>query len=359
MKKKKLLIFSLVIIIMIIVIFWGIKNNFSSKKSYSTESQKTINVNKLKEIYQKEYSKTLDEFLKSDKFNNLYLNEYLQIDYIETDNFLDKVNTYLNKGYNAKEINNIFKLSSKNQEILLNIQKQDDFSDYIGIKNFDINKLHRYKDYLEKTNRDLQTVVTYVNIGLDNKFYSYTTLVSNPDSITALVNKYHFLDENYVPKDLVPLFDNKDASMVKEASIAYEKLIKKALEEGITIESTTAYRSYAFQNMLYTNYVLRDGISKSDTYSARPGSSEHQLGLAVDLNDPNVEGKRLDDKDYNWLLNNSYKYGFIVRYTKSGIPITGYIEEPWHLRYLGNIATSVYESGLTYDEYYDLYIMEY
>ena len=105
---------------------------------------------------------------------------------------------------------------------------------------------------------------------------------------------------------------------------------------------------------------LVDGKEKADTYSARPGHSEHQTGLAVDLNDPNVEGKRLDDKDYEWLLENAHKYGFIVRYQESYIPITGYMEETWHIRYVGSdIATKIHELDITYEEYYDLYIAEY
>ena len=176
-----------------------------------------------------------------------------------------------------------------------------------------------------------------------------------------IVNKFNHLEKDFLPKDLVTLFDsNRGAKMVKPAAEAYKKLIEKAKEDGITLESTTAYRSYSFQNTLYTNYVAKDGVKEADTYSARPGSSEHQLGLAVDLNDPNVSGSRLNDKDYEWLLNNSYKFGFIVRYTASGVPITGYMEEPWHIRYLGvDLATKVHDSGLTYEEYYDLYIMEY
>lgn len=357
-KKSAILLF----IILLIVVSVFIYNNFNntSKKYYSDEAINVIKENDLKNIYKEEYSKTLDVILKNNVYQAQYLEDYLNIEYIEKDNFIEYINKYLNIGYSGAEINNIFKLSNKNQEILLNLEKKN-FDKYIGIRNFNVNNLERYNAYLKETNKDIQTVVTYVNINLDKSFYTDSKLVENPNDLTVIVNKFNHVDKNFVPEDLVTLFDStRGAKMVKPAAEAYKKFIEAAKEDGITLESTTAYRSYSFQNTLYTNYVAQDGKELADTYSARPGSSEHQLGLAVDLNDPNVSGSRLDDKDYKWVLENSYKYGFIVRYTEAGVPITGYMEEPWHIRYLGiELATKVYESGLTYEEYYDLYMMEY
>lgn len=360
MKKRTILIIIIFFILVIIGIFL-FKNPKSSKNLYSKEATNLIKENKLEDVYKDEYSKTLDEILKTDKFNSIYLEEYLNIEYLEQNDFFNKINSYLDIGYNALEINNIFKLSIKNQNKLLNLKKQNNFEKYLNIKNFNVDNLERYNTYLNKTKKDLQNVVTYININLDKDFYTNSVKIDDPSDITTLVNKYHYLDKEYVPDDLVVLFDSKnDAKMVRVAASAYEKLINAALKDNITLESTTAYRSYSFQNILYTNYVKQDGQEEADTYSASPGYSEHQLGLAVDLNDPNVSGQRLNDTDYEWLLNNSYKYGFIVRYKKDSTHITGYIEEPWHLRYLGiDLATKVYNSGLTYDEYYDLYIEEY
>jgi len=110
------------------------------------------------------------------------------------------------------------------------------------------------------------------------------------------------------------------------------------------------------QTGLYNGYKNRDGEELADTYSARPGFSEHQLGLAVDIRS-NTLTSTLTQKDYKWMLDNSYKYGFIVRYPKGKQHITQFKEEPWHLRYLGvDLATKVHDSNLTYDEYYDLYV---
>lgn len=364
MKKRKLKKAIIVILVFIFIligfVIFSLTRDTGSKKYYSDNAVKVIKENKIQNIYKYDYSKTLDEIIINNMFNIEYIDEYINIDYVEKDNFLSNINNYLEIGYKANEINNILKLSEKNQAKLLNLEKKD-FSQYLEIKNFNIDNLERYDNYLSKTKKDIQTVVTYVNINLDKEFYTDSKLIENPHDLTTIINKYNHVGKDFVPKDLVTLFDtNRGAKMVKPAAEAYKKFIEAAKEAGITLESTTAYRSYSFQNTLYTNYVAQDGVKEADTYSARPGSSEHQLGLAVDLNDPNVAGSRLNQKDYEWVLNNSYKYGFIVRYTEDGVPITGYMEEPWHIRYLGiDLATKVYESGLTYEEYYDLYMMEY
>jgi len=360
LKKSVLIILIILSIILIISILMFLFRDTGSKEFYSKDAIKVIKENKLKDIYKEDYSKTLDNIIVNDKLQIEYIEEYLKIEYLDKENFLDIINKYLDIGYDGNEINNIFKLSKKNQDKLLNLKKLD-FSKYIGITNFNIENLDRYNAYLNKTNKDIQTIVTYVNINLDKNFYTDSKLVDNPNDLTIIVNKYNHVDKNFIPKDLVTLFDStRGAKMVRPAAEAYKEFIEAAKKDGITLESTTAYRSYSFQNTLYTNYVKEDGVEEADTYSARPGSSEHQLGLAVDLNDPNVSGSRLDDKDYEWVLNNSYKYGFIVRYKEEGVPITGYMEEPWHIRYLGvELATKVHESGLTYEEYYDLYMMEY
>lgn len=365
MKRKKLkksvliMIVTLLILFIIGLIIFFAKDT-GSKKYYSDSAIKVIKENDLNDIYDKDYSETLDKVIQNNKFNVEYIEEYIKINYLDKKDFIEKINDYLEIGYNGNEINDIFKLSEKNQIKLLDLTKQN-FSKYLNVSNFNIDNLQRYNAYLEKTNKDIQTVVTYVNINLDKEFYTDSKLVENPNDLTIIVNKYNHVDKDFVPEDMVVLFDStRGAKMVRPAAEAYKKFIEAAKTDGITLESTTAYRSYSFQNTLYTNYVAKDGVKEADTYSARPGSSEHQLGLAVDLNDPNVSSSRLDEKDFKWVLENSYKYGFIVRYTEEGVPITGYMEEPWHIRYLGiDLATKVYESGLTYEEYYDLYMMEY
>ena len=123
-----------------------------------------------------------------------------------------------------------------------------------------------------------------------------------------------------------------------------------AANEGISLWVASGFRSYDTQNWLYNNYVAMDGKAAADTYSARPGHSEHQTGLAFDLNI--VADYFAFTQEGVWLANNCWKYGFIIRYPAGKDGVTGYKYEPWHVRYLGtDLAKSVYESGLTLEEY--------
>ena len=109
------------------------------------------------------------------------------------------------------------------------------------------------------------------------------------------------------------------------------------------------------QKYLYNSYVSRDGKEEADTYSARPGHSEHQTGLAFDLN--SIDISFADTDEGKWVVDNCYKYGFIIRYPEGKDNITGYIYEPWHLRYVGvDLATKLYNQGdwITLEEYYGI-----
>ena len=147
-----------------------------------------------------------------------------------------------------------------------------------------------------------------------------------------------------LPKDYDP------GKLSDEVSSAFEQMKEDALKDNIELWIQSGYRSYKTQEELYNRYVEEDGKEKADTYSARPGHSEHQTGLAMDINiiDESFEGT----PEAIWIEKNSYKYGFIVRYPKGKEHITGYMYEPWHLRYVGkDIAKKIYDSNLTLEEY--------
>ena len=181
-------------------------------------------------------------------------------------------------------------------------------------------------------------------------------------NLLVLVNKEYPVDENYVPADLVKLnYCAADRSaewqvMTREAADAFNKMAGDALAEGYEIVATTAYRSYNFQNYLYNSYVEREGQAAADTFSARPGKSEHQTGLAADVTSASVNYRLTSDfgdtEEGKWLAENCYKYGFIMRYQKGKEDITGYIYEPWHVRYVGQkAAKEIWERDLTLEEY--------
>lgn len=136
----------------------------------------------------------------------------------------------------------------------------------------------------------------------------------------------------------------------KEANEHLKELQKGAKKAGYTITLVSGYRSYEYQKNLYNNYVNTYGQKEADTFSARPGHSEHQTGLAFDVG--KVSNSYGETEAGKWLAKNAHLYGFIIRYPKGKEEITGYQYEPWHIRYLGkNMATKVYESGLCLEEY--------
>ena len=342
-KKTPIIILLLLIVTIIYFCFFGNntkKSNKTKNNSYNQSALKKMDdLNIKNKVNLKKYSKTLEVAIFSDSFQHAYVNNYENIEYIDVDNFIDLVNILLDRKTSDKEISTIIK-------------------GYTSCPNYNIHNFERYLSYKEKnSDLDYQTIVTRVNIKLDKEFYTDTEEVKDPDSLYVVVNKYNYLSSNFVPKNLKHLFNNTNATMVAEAADAYQKLVEAAKKDGITLVATTAYRSYGFQNTLYTNYKAKDGEAAADTYSARPGYSEHQTGLAADLNDPNYSPRRLSPDDYEWLKNNAHKFGFIIRFPQGKENITGYQEEDWHIRYLGvDVATSVKESGLTLDEYYDLYL---
>lgn len=180
--------------------------------------------------------------------------------------------------------------------------------------------------------------------------------------ILILVNKQHSVDENYKPADLTPVKyyakDRTEASryMRKEAAEQFHKLVEVANAEGHEIVMTTAYRSYGFQKQLYDNYVKTEGQESADKFSAKPGTSEHQTGLSVDVSSPSVEyslsyeyGKTAEGK---WLAENAHKFGFIIRFPVGKEDITGYNHEPWHIRYVGKaVAEEIYKKDITLEEF--------
>lgn len=354
-------------IVIVFILFFSSKdnkpkdNNETSNIKYNEKALKIMEEKNLyNKIIKKEYSKTIEVMLESNNLEEKYIDDYYKINYINISNFTTNINNLLDKKYNAEEINYIISNFKNNINILLNMEHIDILK-FKDITNFEFDKLERYLEYSKKNSKyDMKTVVTYVNIGLDlegySKYKSYTNEEAEND-LTILVNKYHKLPDDYEPNDLVNL-GSPSYKLRKPAAEAFQELTTAAKQDNVIFYPFSAYRSYQTQNGLYSAYKARDGEKEADTYSARPGFSEHQLGLAVDVRSSNLTNN-LTSEHYKWMENNSYKYGFIIRYPKGKQHITQFIEEPWHIRYLGvELATKVHDSNLTYDEYYDLYMEE-
>ncbi|MFC4769448.1 M15 family metallopeptidase [Effusibacillus consociatus] len=188
-------------------------------------------------------------------------------------------------------------------------------------------------------------------------------VVAKPEVITVLVNKMNRLPSNYIPSDLVEpnipfIFTEKDEKrfMRNEAAQALDKLFAAAEKDGISLAGVSAYRSYETQKSLFNHYVKVQGEEKARKNSAKPGHSEHQTGLAIDISDSRgkcaAEDCFADTPEAKWLIKHAHEYGFIIRYPKGKEAVTGYNFEPWHIRYVGtNISMEVAKKGLTLEEY--------
>lgn len=189
--------------------------------------------------------------------------------------------------------------------------------------------------------------------------------LANPESIPVLVNKQYSLPEDYKPYDLIYpkvdfIFQDKieKRMMREEAGKALEKMFQAAEKENMHFAGVSAYRSHQTQITVFNNYVAKDGEEKAKTYSAMPGTSEHETGLAIDVTTHDgacaAQDCFGDTNEATWLAEHAHEYGFIIRYPEGKENITGYKYEPWHIRYVGvDAATEIFEAKSTLEEYYN------
>ncbi|SDM47206.1 D-alanyl-D-alanine carboxypeptidase [Fictibacillus solisalsi] len=191
------------------------------------------------------------------------------------------------------------------------------------------------------------------------------SVVAHPESIPVLVNKRSKLPEDYSPSDLVYpdvpfIFSEKieKRMMRKEAATALENMFAAAKKDGINLTGVSAYRSHATQTALFNNYAKRDGYEKARTYSALPGTSEHETGLAIDVAGDGGKCPAQDcfggTPEAKWLAKNAPDFGFIIRYPEGKENVTGYKYEPWHIRYVGtSVSKKIVAKHETLEEYFN------
>ncbi|MEB4816849.1 M15 family metallopeptidase [Bacillus thuringiensis] len=183
-------------------------------------------------------------------------------------------------------------------------------------------------------------------------------IASSFASIQAVVNKEYGLPKNYKPEDLVvpnvPFSFSgtvEKSYLRKEAAEALEKLFLLAKQDGIQLNAVSGFRSYEYQKGLYVSNVKKNGQEHTDRFSAKPGHSEHQTGLTMDVSSKSTNNELelsfANTKEGKWLKDNAHRAGFIIRYPKGKEDITGYAYEPWHVRYVGDIAENIYKEKLT------------
>ena len=263
------------------------------------------------------------------------------------------------KGFPLEEAKTLISKIKENdiEEILKDEEYKDVYYKIVTQKYFILKNYHKYLDYhKEHENVPYDELITIVNVHADVDPYTDVKETNTNMGYAILVNKYNFINEDYKPVDLVII--NQDYSwgtlgsqkIRQEAYDAFIKMHEAAQQAGFYLMVNSSYREFADQKRIYKG---------NDETVARPGFSEHQTGLALDIFSLKHSNQNTfaQTEEYQWLIANSYKYGFILRYPEGKEKITGYNFESWHYRYVGvDLAKKVYDSGLTYDEYYAYYL---
>ena len=268
-------------------------------------------------------------------------------------------------GYSESEIKDILKFDEKYITYAKENEYEDDFIPLIKEKYFLWKNYDKYIEYIDDVYEDKKVdyskVISLVNVGANYEPYTHTKKADMDKGYAILVNKYTSLPEKYAPDDVVEMsnwYSYPGNSIRKDVYDAFKEMFNAAKEEGLTLIVNSSYRTYEVQKEIYDDYDDNRGREYADKYAARPDFSEHQTGLSIDIFSPGSNMETFEGTDeFKWLSENSYKYGFILRYPKNKEDITGYSYEAWHYRYVGkDLAKKVYDSGLTYDEYYAYYL---
>lgn len=396
--KKTIIMIIIILVIIFLTFFCFNKELKLIKIGYSIEEVKNIK-SKIKDkdldILTKLYLKNINNLFENDQFkkNNFsdYINYYKANKNAPYNIIILLVNNDINVQYNniIKELINHKDFKQENLkryleyyqknnnvsiESVINLVNKDidkvtmvyssDIDELVNQEYFKSSNLIRYTNYKNKNpNLNYKAIITNVNSNLDYDYYTNVKAVDLSKGNLILVNKYYKLDSSYVPDNLVTI-DTKYGyaqQLKKEAYEAFVKMADAARKEGLGLYIRSPYRSYNVQLGLYQSYVNQSGKKEADTYSARAGYSEHQTGLALDVmakSNVNADlGTFESTKEFYWIKDHCYEYGFILRYPKGKEYITGYIYEPWHYRYVGvEVAKKIKELDITYEEYYEYFV---
>ncbi len=292
----------------------------------------------------------------------LGINYYNDYQYKQTNEY-----KLLEKGYSLEDTKTIFaKLSETEQQKMIDNDKDDKIISLLEQKYFLEKNLEDYKEYINKNNEtDYAKVISIVNVHANHKWYQLELNTNEDLSMLMNVNKFYALSETYTPEnlkniDLTYAYDEEGKN--KLIDYAYDKFLElwqAANDQGFYLMVTSSYRDYESQKEIYDYRVSTWGERKADETAARPGHSEHQTGLVIDMTSKTepLADSFTDSEAYKWLKENAYKYGFIERYPEGKTYLTGYNPESWHWRYVGlEAAKTMHDENITFDEYYAFYV---
>ena len=292
----------------------------------------------------------------------LGINYYNDYQYKQTNEY-----KLLEKGYSLEDTKTIFaKLSETEQHKLIDNDKDDKIISLLEQKYFLEKNLEDYKEYINKNNEtDYAKVISIVNVHANHKWYQLELNTNEDLGMLMNVNKFYALSETYTPENLKNIdltYAYGEEGENKLIDYAYDKFLElwqAANDQGFYLMVTSSYRDYESQKEIYDYRVSTWGERKADETAARPGHSEHQTGLVIDMTSKTepLADSFTDSEAYKWLKENAYKYGFIERYPEGKTYLTGYNPESWHWRYVGlEAAKTMHDENITFDEYYAFYV---
>lgn len=280
--------------------------------------------------------------------------------------------------YTVKSGDTLYKIAQNSGTSVAQLMKLNNLSNYMIFPGQQLKTEERIDSYIVKVGDSLYSISRKYNIsvaklkeinkitgdmikpGQKLNLTETKSLVSATGNL-VLVNKKYPLNSSYVPSNLinpnVPSVNESKTKMTPEAAKALEALFFKANNDNIKLTAISGYRSYTRQNEIFASSIRKYGsVAAANQFSARPGQSEHQTGLAMDISSPSVNYTLTQSyaktREGEWLKNNAPQFGFIVRYSKGKENITGYQFEPWHLRYVGKSASlNITSRSITLEEY--------
>lgn len=363
LKLKRPVAIALKMLMIIIVVFASVFCFYSyqihglQNLGYSRKASKNILFSGKKDyIINIGTNDLLNAAFESVNYDENNLDSYSKIEYQNQENIIENINTLIKKGYSNNDISII--LAHGTDEDVSEFSKREKvkyLEEFYSISYAKLKYYDRYVEYSRETGEDEEATVLFVNLGMDKEEYTEPNLIDN-FSVDMLVNKYNKLSDDFIPNDLIEIeseYRNDDLQMgSRVAVLAFKEMYNAARKDGLGLVINSAYRSYEQQDELCDAYRLLYGDDYVIKYVALPGFSEHQTGLAFDIGSTS-SNIFANSKEYEWMLDNAHKYGFILRFSKSGQAVTGFRSEPWHYRYVGKeIATYIYEHGITLEEYY-------
>lgn len=346
-----------------LVVFILYKHEISglTKIGYSNKASNYILFHgKKKYILSVGENKTLNAAFESDDYIEENFDKYQHIKYVDHKDIIKNINTLIEKGYSTNNISMI--LSHGDNEDVKEFAKRNKvryLEEFYTLPYAKLKYYDRYIAYSDETGEDDEVTVLIVNMDLDKEDYVDAKEVKK-FSVDMLVNKHRKLGENFVPDDLVEVSKNYASTggieLNREAYAAFLKMAKAAESEGYGIYINSAYRSYQDQVDLCEYYKGVYGEKYVLKYVAQPGHSEHQTGLGIDIAST-TNNVFLNSKEYVWMQDNAYKYGFIMRFPSKYVSITGFNYEPWHYRYVGvDIATYMHENNMPFEKYFAMFL---